>query len=116
MAMWRGSGAAESNAVRSMVPPTLTAPGPRPESAPDRRRLGGPEHRPRRSVRSARVLYPSGPPAAPPVEPPPSRWAMPPVAQADEDGLVGVGADLEPGTLLRAYRQGLFPMPLGLEG
>lgn len=27
--------------------------------------------------------------------------------------LVGVGADLEPGTLLAAYRRGLFPMPLG---
>jgi leucyl/phenylalanyl-tRNA--protein transferase len=26
--------------------------------------------------------------------------------------LVGVGGDLEPGTLLAAYRQGLFPMPL----
>ncbi|MGB8861407.1 MAG: leucyl/phenylalanyl-tRNA--protein transferase, partial [Ilumatobacteraceae bacterium] len=26
-------------------------------------------------------------------------------------GLVGVGADLEPGTLLAAYRGGLFPMP-----
>lgn len=28
---------------------------------------------------------------------------------ADED-LVGLGADLEPGTLLNAYRSGLFPM------
>ena len=27
--------------------------------------------------------------------------------------LVAVGADLEPGTLLAAYRGGLFPMPLG---
>jgi leucyl/phenylalanyl-tRNA--protein transferase len=26
---------------------------------------------------------------------------------------VGVGADLEPGTLLQAYRSGLFPMPVG---
>ena len=26
-------------------------------------------------------------------------------------GVVGVGADLEPGTLLAAYRSGLFPMP-----
>jgi leucyl/phenylalanyl-tRNA--protein transferase len=31
---------------------------------------------------------------------------------ADENGLVGIGADLEPGTLLAAYRRGLFPMPL----
>lgn len=27
-------------------------------------------------------------------------------------GIVGVGADLEPGTLLAAYRSGLFPMPV----
>jgi leucyl/phenylalanyl-tRNA--protein transferase len=32
---------------------------------------------------------------------------------ADSEGLVGVGADLEPGTLLAAYRSGLFPMPIG---
>jgi leucyl/phenylalanyl-tRNA--protein transferase len=48
-----------------------------------------------------------------PAEPPPSRWAFPPVDGADDDGLVGVGADLEPGTLLSAYRRGLFPMPVG---
>jgi leucyl/phenylalanyl-tRNA---protein transferase len=48
-----------------------------------------------------------------PVEPPAGRWAFPPVDGADEDGLVGVGADLEPGTILAAYRRGLFPMPLG---
>ena len=29
------------------------------------------------------------------------------------EGLVGLGADLEPGTLLAAYRQGMFPMPMG---
>lgn len=33
-------------------------------------------------------------------------------ADPDED-LVGIGADLEPGTLLAAYRSGLFPMPDG---
>ncbi len=48
----------------------------------------------------------------PPVEPPPTRWQFPPVGAADEHGIVGVGADLEPGTLLAAYRNGLFPMPL----
>lgn len=48
----------------------------------------------------------------PPVEPDPSPWQMPPVSRADEAGVVAVGADLEPGTLLSAYRQGLFPMPL----
>jgi len=30
-----------------------------------------------------------------------------------DDDLVGIGADLEPGTLLAAYRGGLFPMPIG---
>lgn len=66
-----------------------------------------------------------------PVEPPATPWAFPtreqvaalPVAGDadlyDEDGahdssdLVAVGADLEPGTLLAAYRSGLFPMPEG---
>jgi leucyl/phenylalanyl-tRNA--protein transferase len=47
-----------------------------------------------------------------PVEPPPCLWGFPPVEEADEHGVVGVGADLEPGTLLHAYRSGLFPMPI----
>ncbi len=46
------------------------------------------------------------------VTPPPSRWQLPSPADADAHGLVGVGADLAPGTLLAAYRGGLFPMPL----
>ena len=46
-------------------------------------------------------------------EPPRSRWRLPPAHLADEHGLVAVGADLEPGTLLAAYRTGLFPMPMG---
>jgi leucyl/phenylalanyl-tRNA---protein transferase len=48
-----------------------------------------------------------------PIEPPPSRWAFPPAETADEHGVVGIGADLEPGTLLAAYRHGMFPMPVG---
>ncbi|CAB4362909.1 unannotated protein [freshwater metagenome] len=47
------------------------------------------------------------------IEPEPTRWRLPSPAVADEHGLVAVGADLEPGTLLAAYRGGLFPMPLG---
>ena len=47
-----------------------------------------------------------------PAEPPASRWTFPPVSSADEQGIVGVGADLQPGTILAAYRSGLFPMPL----
>jgi leucyl/phenylalanyl-tRNA--protein transferase len=51
-----------------------------------------------------------------PVEPPPTPWTFPPADDADPDGIVAVGADLEPGTILAAYRQGLFPMPLGVRG
>jgi len=45
-----------------------------------------------------------------PVEPPSSPWALPSPETADGRGVVGIGADLEPGTLLAAYRSGLFPM------
>ena len=38
---------------------------------------------------------------------------MPPADSADSDGIVGTGADLEPGTLLAAYRAAMFPMPIG---
>ena len=51
-----------------------------------------------------------------PVEPPPTVWGLPHPSSADDDGLVGVGADLAPGTLLAAYRSGMFPMPLGRDG
>jgi leucyl/phenylalanyl-tRNA--protein transferase len=47
-----------------------------------------------------------------PTEPPPCQWAFPPAALADEEGLLALGADLEPGTLLAAYRSGIFPMPV----
>ncbi len=46
------------------------------------------------------------------IEPPPTSWALPDPAGAGDRELVAVGADLEPGTLLSAYRRGLFPMPL----
>ena len=48
-----------------------------------------------------------------PVEPPPSPWLFPDIDGTDvaPDDLVGRGADLRPGTLLAAYRCGLFPMP-----
>lgn len=45
-----------------------------------------------------------------PVEPPPSPWSFPPAESADDDGVVAIGGDLEPGTVLQAYRSGLFPM------
>lgn len=50
------------------------------------------------------------------VELPPSRWSFPPAHTADEYGVVGVGADLEPSTLVAAYRGGLFPMPVHAGG
>jgi leucyl/phenylalanyl-tRNA---protein transferase len=47
-----------------------------------------------------------------PVEPPASPWSFPDPRAADPgDDLVGIGADLEPATLLAAYRSGIFPMP-----
>ena len=51
-----------------------------------------------------------------PVEPPPSRWQLDLAQATPQDDLVGVGADLEPGTLLMAYRGGLFPMGVGEDG
>jgi len=51
-----------------------------------------------------------------PIEPPPSSWVFPPLDGADPDGPVAIGGDLEPGTLLTAYRHGLFPMPVGRRG
>ena len=47
-----------------------------------------------------------------PIEPPPSRFALPDPDAAGEIEVAGVGADLLPGTLLDAYRRGLFPMRL----
>src|SRR5665811_868981 len=53
----------------------------------------------------------------PPHEPPASLWRFgPPESLESEDDLVAVGADLSPGTLLDAYRHGLFPMPSGEAG
>jgi leucyl/phenylalanyl-tRNA--protein transferase len=50
------------------------------------------------------------------VEPAPSRWTFPHgaaevAAAAGTSEVVGVGADMEPGTVLHAYRAGVFPMP-----
>lgn len=51
-----------------------------------------------------------------PVEPPPSVWELPSPADVGDSDLVGVGADLRPGTLLAAYRAGMFPMPVRSSG
>lgn len=52
----------------------------------------------------------------PPVEPPQSEWALGRLRPTVDEDLVAAGADLEPGTLLGAYRAGLFPMGLGDHG
>jgi leucyl/phenylalanyl-tRNA--protein transferase len=46
-----------------------------------------------------------------PHEPPPSRYRMPDPQTALPNGLLACGGDLEPGTLLAAYRAGIFPWP-----
>lgn len=46
-----------------------------------------------------------------PIEPP--AWDFPDATQAGPDEIVALGADLEPATLLDAYRRGLFPMRVG---
>jgi leucyl/phenylalanyl-tRNA--protein transferase len=38
--------------------------------------------------------------------------AFPPVETADEDGLLAVGGDLEPDSIVLAYRSGVFPWPI----
>lgn len=43
--------------------------------------------------------------------PGPARWRFPDPAQADAEGIVGLGADLAPETLVHAYREGIFPWP-----
>lgn len=47
-----------------------------------------------------------------PIEPPPSPWILPDPSGGPSFNPITVGADLEAGTLLSAYRSGLFPMPV----
>lgn len=51
-----------------------------------------------------------------PIEPPITTWQLPGPENADEHGVVGIGADLEPGTILAGYRRGLFPMRISRGG
>ena len=65
-----------------------------------------------------RAAWQTGPVAHLPVEPPGTAWVFPCTAEeqaalAGAGEVVGTGADLEPATLLAAYRCGLFPMPVG---
>ena len=52
----------------------------------------------------------------PPVEPPRTSWLLDAARAEPGEDLVAAGADLQPGTLLAAYRLGLFPMGLGPHG
>jgi len=45
----------------------------------------------------------------------PRQIIFPPVEEADTDGLLAVGGDLELDTLLTAYSQGIFPWPISLD-
>ena len=46
-----------------------------------------------------------------------TRWRFPPPAEMPKSDLVTVGGDLEPSTLIHAYRSGIFPMEVtGLPG
>jgi leucyl/phenylalanyl-tRNA--protein transferase len=55
-----------------------------------------------------------------PIEPPASQWRLPAIdelpPELEGEDLVGLGGDLEPGTLLSAYRSGLFPMHVTFDG
>jgi leucyl/phenylalanyl-tRNA--protein transferase len=46
-----------------------------------------------------------------------SRWSFPPPERWPDSDLIAVGGDLEPATLINAYRRGIFPMEVtALEG
>src|SRR5207253_370853 len=47
----------------------------------------------------------------PPIDPPPTRAKFPSPRRAGRAEVLAVGADLSPGTLLTAYRKGIFPWP-----
>jgi leucyl/phenylalanyl-tRNA--protein transferase len=50
-------------------------------------------------------------PTPPPAALPPCRFRFPDPARADAEGLLAEGGDLEPSTLIAAYRAGIFPWP-----
>lgn len=52
----------------------------------------------------------------PPREVPPSAWPFDALVLEDGDERPFAGGDLDPGTLIAAYRSGFFPMGLGDEG
>jgi leucyl/phenylalanyl-tRNA---protein transferase len=52
--------------------------------------------------------------SSPPQPVGPARWSFPPPSEWPEDDLVAIGGDLEPASLINAYRRGIFPMMLDL--
>jgi leucyl/phenylalanyl-tRNA---protein transferase len=42
-----------------------------------------------------------------------SRWRLPPPSEWPDGDLLALGADLEPATVIDAYRRGMFPMGVG---
>ena len=63
-------------------------------------------------------MPPSLTPPFPPLDPGPSSWDLGALVAAAEPGedLIAAGGDLDPSTLVDAYRLGLFPMGLGKHG
>lgn len=59
----------------------------------------------------SRLRYPRT--VRPPIEPPKTRVRFPDARTAPSHGVVAVGCDFTPGTLLLAYRSGIFPWPHG---
>ena len=55
-------------------------------------------------------------PPFPPLEPAATEVVFPPPESANAEGVVAIGSDFRPGTLLSAYRQGIFPWPHGVRG
>jgi leucyl/phenylalanyl-tRNA--protein transferase len=49
----------------------------------------------------------------PAIEPPKSRVRFPDAAKAPPHGVLAIGCDFAPGTLIQAYRSGIFPWPHG---
>jgi leucyl/phenylalanyl-tRNA--protein transferase len=46
-----------------------------------------------------------------------SRWRLPPLSELPDEDLVSLGGDLQPSTIVDAYRRGIFPMAVsGLPG
>jgi leucyl/phenylalanyl-tRNA---protein transferase len=56
--------------------------------------------------------HPTSPRPRLPRQPPPTTFAFPAPRLHPQGEVTGTGADLAPGTLLAAYRNALFPMPL----